>query len=91
MHLQVRTEHVVNGHCFNIVSALQISPWPSAVGVEGEDFKFTHRTSPYDKGTALISYFDISNAGSQITRARLLRRLNFLRWGPIFVGPRFGT
>ena len=63
MHLQVRTEHVANRHCFNIVSALQLSPWSSAVGVRGEDFKSTHRTSPYSKGTALISYFGISNGG----------------------------
>jgi len=65
---------------------------PVWLGWGGVETKFTHRTSPYSKGTALISYNLVSiTLGSQITGARLLRRLNFLRWELISVGPRCGT
>jgi hypothetical protein len=57
----------------------------------GGDFRFTHRTSPYSKGTVLISYFDIANVGFTNHGGQAATATKFLRCGLIFVGPRYGT
>ena len=77
---------MANRHSFNTVSALQLSPWPSAFGVGSEDFKFTHRTSSYSKGTALLSYFDISNAGFTNHGSQTAAATKFFKVGPSICG-----